>query len=890
MAALVAGWRRVSSADAHSTGSTASGGALGDAEPFLVPGATGTNSEPDKTLCSVSATLGSVDAHFKSSAVARPAGIAGAQKELGRLHAACSSLAKTQSSEPLSELPTIIDDLTDALGRAEADALVALGTSPAAEAHNAAKLLLTTLELGVAAIRSARRRAERCEQVVAQYEPWAQGQPDPTELEDLKKAARPAERAFSIANEDLEDANFSHGETSVAAQEAGAKARQAKTRLARARRERDQLARRLAVLKRDHFPELELKISAGAKANLSLIRLPGLVSDQFDLDRGCASKVPISSANESTHTAHKAQLPGGALAALKRCEFDKGPKAATTSRREAGSLHRLRHPRVVELEKVYMGKSGLRAFIQMPLYSAGALNKWIRAADRSPELIRAVLRQLSQAAAHLHGHHVIHSDIHPTNVLMRQPKIGPNESWALKLGDFDVSLDLATRASASHTQGATRIGGRDARAPPELRPPRSERATPASGMYAAGMLLKDVVAMAPGAQSEGFAALATALVAGGHAARPAAVDALQHDLFLGEQARAKDELERPRAELSSALELLETKRPSLRGKESKLRGESVALAATRAELQRQPRQLAAPGAKTTQEKDAADRDRARIAAKLQDANARETTLVTQAQKLEAGSKRLQDERRSVALLLKSSKSPSCWPHKSLAAPHPRYGVERAGCMKAKLQQLLRDTILPGRGGGCKGRPSLSSATVTKVERAENTPLWEAYCCKRAEMAQLAGMPRGAAPMIQIPQRSDLYTALDSSINEARLSHGAKPGAAKLISRRGFDERLANLDGLYGAGAYFAESSCKSMQCAGSPNRNGEHTFICSRVILGHAHKTSQKNRAGWRRAPGRQPGLPRDSALAPGGSQAHREFIVYDGAQAHPELIAHFKV
>jgi hypothetical protein len=130
--------------------------------------------------------------------------------------------------------------------------------------------------------------------------------------------------------------------------------------------------------------------------------------------------------------------------------------------------------------------------------------------------------------------------------------------------------------------------------------------------------------------------------------------------------------------------------------------------------------------------------------------------------------------------------------------------------------------------------------------------------------------------------------LDASLNEVHLFHGTPPDIATLISRHGFDERVANMGGLYGAGTYFAENSCKSMQYTVSSNSDGEYTIIYSRVLLGHVHTTSQ-GMQGVRRAPDRVTGVPFDSVVASGGTQVHREFIVYDRAQTYPEFIIFFK-
>ena len=222
--------------------------------------------------------------------------------------------------------------------------------------------------------------------------------------------------------------------------------------------------------------------------------------------------------------------------------------------------------------------------------------------------------------------------------------------------------------------------------------------------------------------------------------------------------------------------------------------------------------------------------------------------------------------------------PPYWLHKDLTVHHS--SLHATHFMIPKLQTLLRGT--PQHRNGCSGHPSLANATVTKVFRNENTILWNLFGNKRAEMRQRS---RGQAiTAIQIPD----HEVLDASLNEVYLFHGTTPDIATLISRHGFDERVASMNGLYGAGTYFAENSCKSMQYTQSPNSNGEYTIIYSRVLLGHAHHTSQGMK-GVRRAPDRVPGVPFDSVVASGGTQVHREFIVYDRPQTYPEFIIYFK-
>ena len=65
-----------------------------------------------------------------------------------------------------------------------------------------------------------------------------------------------------------------------------------------------------------------------------------------------------------------------------------------------------------------------------------------------------------------------------------------------------------------------------------------------------------------------------------------------------------------------------------------------------------------------------------------------------------------------------------------------------------------------------------------------------------------------------------------------LYHGTSADVADVIMQHGFDERLAALQGLYGAGTYFANQSCKAAQYA---NDSGVKTMLVTRVTVGYEH-------------------------------------------------------
>jgi hypothetical protein len=137
--------------------------------------------------------------------------------------------------------------------------------------------------------------------------------------------------------------------------------------------------------------------------------------------------------------------------------------------------------------------------------------------------------------------------------------------------------------------------------------------------------------------------------------------------------------------------------------------------------------------------------------------------------------------------------------------------------------------------------------------------------------------------------------IDPDTNEFFLWHGTKPALAKTLAQEGFDERVANLGGLYGAGSYFADAACKSNQYADETNAQGERCMLYCRVTMGEAFKTDTLH-TNARRAPDNPstPGRPYDSIFAEkdvgnSGTQSHNEYVVFRSQQCYPEYIIWYK-
>jgi hypothetical protein len=92
----------------------------------------------------------------------------------------------------------------------------------------------------------------------------------------------------------------------------------------------------------------------------------------------------------------------------------------------------------------------------------------------------------------------------------------------------------------------------------------------------------------------------------------------------------------------------------------------------------------------------------------------------------------------------------------------------------------------------------------------------------------------------VPER--LHTAyltgtriLDREINEFGLWHGTDLAMAEILATSGFDEHVANMNGLYGAGSYSTDAMCKAGRYAAQVNANGEHCALYCHVTMGSVY-------------------------------------------------------
>lgn len=255
------------------------------------------------------------------------------------------------------------------------------------------------------------------------------------------------------------------------------------------------------------------------------------------------------------------------------------------------------------------------------------------------------------------------------------------------------------------------------------------------------------------------------------------------------------------------------------------------------------------------------------------------------------------------------------PHWSLLSIWFRYRmIDCTEEWRDRMESLMTETSRPDFIG--KGRDNMNlrhkGYRVLSIKRVENLFLWKRYVLQRSLVA--AKIPQGAKAheCVKVEswrswQRDEL--SQNFAANEVFLFHGLHHSLVNQIAKEGFDERVCNLKGMFGAGIYLAENSSKSDEYCVENSTNSSFMFLV-RATLGAPYEALQPMKR-HRRPPCTEGHLdvietrgvktvcshPRlDSVIAPTTkthAQAalckYREFIVYDKTQSYPEFIIEFK-
>jgi len=134
-----------------------------------------------------------------------------------------------------------------------------------------------------------------------------------------------------------------------------------------------------------------------------------------------------------------------------------------------------------------------------------------------------------------------------------------------------------------------------------------------------------------------------------------------------------------------------------------------------------------------------------------------------------------------------------------------------GC---EIMTWLKNSAIHGACAGRDGNFVPDRVRGVRVLRVENPMLWKAYAAKTEELRSRHKLQKKHCkrihPAVSEPPPvtgSPLSWRYDKSsvggfLNEVFLWHGTKPHNIDLIARGGFDERVCQLSGMFGAGLYF----------------------------------------------------------------------------------------
>jgi len=214
-------------------------------------------------------------------------------------------------------------------------------------------------------------------------------------------------------------------------------------------------------------------------------------------------------------------------------------------------------------------------------------------------------------------------------------------------------------------------------------------------------------------------------------------------------------------------------------------------------------------------------------------------------------------------------------------------------LKERLQFLLREAAHEGDGSRCN---VMKRAVVQRVEHICEMTLLRNYLRSKQAMCEenrkfAVKVPSISPPVSKVISDAFPEITLDDDVGEQLLLHGTS--ALEHIKQQGFDERCARESGLYGWGVYFTDESCKAFQYSKNTH---EHCMILARVALGDPFY-AEGRMMSQKRAPQRRDhkclfgsiianvGIPNGQSL---GTQQHREFVVFDGKRAYPDLAVYF--
>ena len=388
------------------------------------------------------------------------------------------------------------------------------------------------------------------------------------ELKRHERELRDAKRRVEDVQEDVQEEAVEGQEAAARMQEAEAEVEASRRGLQACMRSYRQNLAEIFRLSSSLFPELPFVVKGReATSHLAtfLLTYEPQVAALLAVDRKLAhysNVTALSRTPESRHDVDRASFDGQDVA-LKKYNV-KNEDSLKTLYRELVVLSQLKHPNIIPVNLFIIEDKGA-VYVEFPLYSSD-MEEWLKTSPSYPD-VHASVHDVLRAVEHMHRARVVHCDIRPKNILMKQRvggsgADGATGKWQATLADFDVSLNSGARATIwqTRTEGPRGFEGMLTMAP-ELRAPLLQGCTPASDMFSFGGLLyvalypKISPAMVDGDIEVGahanvdVAPLVRKLLQKDSRARPSASEALAYPLFAAAGANLLAEVQEQQREI-----------------------------------------------------------------------------------------------------------------------------------------------------------------------------------------------------------------------------------------------------------------------------------------------------------------------------------------------------
>jgi serine/threonine protein kinase len=489
------------------------------------------------------------------------------------------------------------------------------------------------------------------------------------ELKLHERVLRDAKRRVEDVQEDVQEEAVEGQEAAARMQEAEAEVEESRRGLQACMRSYRQNLAEIFRLSSSLFPELPFVVKGREPTShlgTFLLTYEPQVAALLAVDRKLdhySNKTALSLTPESRHDVDRASFDGQDVT-LKKYNV-KNEDSLKTLYLELVVLSQLKHPNIIPVNLFIEDKGDV--YVEFPLYSSD-MEEWLKTSPSYPD-VHASVHDVLRAVEHMHRARVVHCDIRPKNILMKQRvgvsgADGATGTWQATLADFDVSLNSGARATIwqTRTEGPRGFEGMLTMAP-ELRAPLLQGCTPASDMFSFGGLLyvalypKISPAMVNGDIEVGahenvdVAPLVRKLLQKDSRARPSASEALAYPLFAAAGANLLAQVQEQQREIERLQEEHrqeeERAKRELAQKFRKIQEDEVKL---EAQVREQQREIERQQEEQRQEEERAQRALAQKFRKVRD---EERKLEEQQERLKRNSSQQQEKERQLREQLES---------------------------------------------------------------------------------------------------------------------------------------------------------------------------------------------------------------------------------------------